>query len=107
MIALYIILGIFAVSAILFAIACLRAVFIKKEFSDGKPFDMESECVNWKKYAEDLSEMIKVPTVSIRGSDDKTEIYNFHSVLERLYPNVEKRSSGTKSYFAYVASGCC
>mgnify|MGYP002512356728 CR=1 FL=1 len=88
MIALYISLGILAVLLMLFLIACLRAVFMKKDFSEGKPFDMEEECPDWEKYASDLSQMIQVPTVSIRGCTDKTEIYNFHGILEKLYPHI-------------------
>mgnify|MGYP000802172773 FL=1 len=39
LIVLYVLLGLLAVYAVLFLIAVLRAVFMKKEFADDKPFD--------------------------------------------------------------------
>lgn len=90
MIALYIVFGILSVLVILLIIACVRALLMKKEVNEGIPFDMRSETPQWEKYANDLSQMIQVPTVSIRGSDDKSKIYLFHRRLEQLFPNIYK-----------------
>lgn len=78
-----------AILLLLFIVACLRAFIIKKEYTTGKPFDMEKEMPDWRKHVTALSEIIKVPTVSIRGSDDKSKIYELHALFSRLYPNIK------------------
>ncbi|MDR0197871.1 MAG: M20/M25/M40 family metallo-hydrolase [Oscillospiraceae bacterium] len=75
---------------ILFAVACLRAALIKKHYSDDKPFFADCDGLAPARHAENLSEMIKIPTISVRGSDDKTEIYKFHALLRRIYPNIHR-----------------
>lgn len=79
-----------AVFSILFIIACLRAAIMKRHYNDDKPFFVDRDGIAPARHAESLSEMIKIPTVSRRGSDDKTEIYNFHALLRRLYPNIHR-----------------
>lgn len=83
-------LTIFAIFALLFIIACVRAALMKKEFGEGLPFDMDKDTPDHEKYAADLSEMIKIPTVSIRGVKDNTQIYRLHDTLARLFPNIYK-----------------
>lgn len=75
---------------ILIGIAALRAIFMKKEFKDDKHFDMYKDGIDADTHAKHLSEIIKVPTVSIRGKRDNTQIYIFHELLEKLYPNIHR-----------------
>ena len=90
LIVLYVLLGLLAVYAVLFLIAVLRAVFMKKEFADDKPFDPYKDGIDCDAHAEHLSKIIQVPTVSIRGRNDNTEIYKFHDLLEQQYPNIHR-----------------
>ena len=90
LIVLYVLLGLLAVYAVLFLIAVLRAVFMKKEFADDKPFDPYKDGIDCDTHAEHLSKIIQVPTVSIRGRNDNTEIYKFHDLLEQQYPNIHR-----------------
>ncbi len=86
-----IILGfVFGIIVLLFLIAVIRAIVIKKEYPDGKPFNMETDGIKPERNAEKLSEMLKVATVSVRGSNDKTKIYEFHEKLEQLFPLLHK-----------------
>jgi len=91
MIFLYAAAGVAALFAILFAIACLRAVIIKKNYSDDKPFFLEKDGINPSRHAADLSEMIRIATVSRRDMPDsgnKAAILEFHALLRRLFPNI-------------------
>lgn len=90
MIFIYIVLGLVGIIVILLAIAAIRAVVIKKEFEDDKPFDLEKDGINPQKHAEHLSQIVQIPTVSIRGVKDNTQIYKLHQLLEKLYPNIHK-----------------
>ena len=41
-------------------------------------------------YAKRLSRMIRCETVSSRYDADRTKFYDFHNVLEELFPNIHK-----------------
>ncbi|MCL2634880.1 MAG: M20/M25/M40 family metallo-hydrolase [Oscillospiraceae bacterium] len=90
MLFLYITAGIFSILLILFIIACLRALIIKKHYNDDKPFFADKDGIDLPRHAENLSEMIKVKTISNRDFPDNTEIYKFHELLSRLYPNIHR-----------------
>ncbi|NLP26793.1 MAG: M20/M25/M40 family metallo-hydrolase [Clostridiales bacterium] len=91
---LYIIISIISVLFVLFSIAVLNAIRLKKDYTNGNPYDMEKDGISPEKHAKNLSEMIKIPTVSVRGNADLTYIYKMHEKLEELYPlihsNLEK-----------------
>ncbi len=89
-IVLYIIAAVLALLVILFAIAALCAVLMKKEFCDDLPFDMNDSGFDCDTHSRHLSQMIQVPTVSIRGNNDKTQIYKFHELLSEIYPNIHR-----------------
>lgn len=42
------------------------------------------------KYGENLAKMLRVETVSSRFDEDRSKFYEFHKVLEELFPNVHK-----------------
>lgn len=84
---LYALLAIIALFLILLLIAIIRAIKIKAKPTDRKsaaPFTKEDE----DKYAEMLSEMIKVPTVSVPEGGDKTIFYEFREVMKKNFPLV-------------------
>lgn len=71
------------------AVAAVRAAKIKAKPNTSKPaisFTKEEE----DKYAHMLSEMIKVPTVSLRCNDDLTEFRKLQKVMEELFPLIHK-----------------
>ena len=124
MIILYILAAIFAVILILLGIAAIRAIVIKKEYGDDKPFDMEKDSIDWKTHAEHLSRIIQVPTVSIRGNTDKNPDIqaarpfsgNLSKYTQGLRGNRYRRRSAfqmegqgqlQKANTAYVPSGRC
>lgn len=88
---LYIILFIVLLIIILLGVALIRAVLIKKECGDSKPYDMEKDGIDPKLHAEHLSRMIQVASVSRRGSNDLTKIYEMHKRLEELYPLIHSK----------------
>ena len=88
---LYIILFIVLLIIILLGVALIRAVLIKKECGDSKPYDMEKDGIDPKLHAEHLSRMIQEASVSRRGSNDLTKIYEMHKRLEELYPLIHSK----------------
>lgn len=90
MLFLYVICIILAIVAVLFAICFIRAVKIKKPYPESKYFDEETDGINSKQHAEHLSKIIQVPTISLLGVKDNTQIYKMHELLEELYPLIHK-----------------
>ena len=43
-----------------------------------------------KKYGEMLARMVRKETISARGQTDRTKYYEFHDLLQELFPNVHK-----------------
>ena len=57
-------------------------------------------------YGEALAKMIRKETVSSRFDTDKTKFYEFHEILEELFPLVHKRSmNSTAACFLNGAAG--
>lgn len=76
---------------ILFAAAFINAIRLKAGHYESRPFDIDQDGIDPEGHAKSLSEMVQVATVSVRGSTDKTKIYEFHRCLEKLYPNIHRR----------------
>ena len=87
---MYLLIAIIAALAVLFAVCFVRAVRIKGEHHDILQADPEKAGVSPEKCAADLSEMIKIPTVSLIGVKDNTQIYKMHRRLEELFPLIHK-----------------
>ncbi|MBR3589220.1 MAG: hypothetical protein IKL16_06610, partial [Clostridia bacterium] len=87
-------LAILAVIVLLLLVAVVNAVRIKAKPIQGKEkltYTKEEE----KTYAEKLSEMVKIPSVSLRGNTDLTEFYKLHKVLEKEFPLVHEKLEKT------------
>ena len=81
-IALLVILGIVV---FLLAIAAIKAAKIKAKPNTNAPaINPTEEEANT--YAKKLSEMIKVPTISLRGNEDLSEFYKLHQVMKNNFP---------------------
>ena len=87
MIFVYILLGVLTVAVLLLAICVIKALAVKQT---PKELIENSDIKRAKNYAETLSEMIKIPTVSSIGQTDFSEFEKFHSLLETLFPIVHK-----------------
>lgn len=80
---------------LLLIISIINAFRIKKTCKDGKPYDMQKEGINPEKHAHNLSEMIKIPSVSNRDNMDMQAILAMHKRLEELYPLIHKNLEKT------------
>ncbi len=80
-------LVILALLVLLIVVSAIRAVMIKAKPNTNapaiNPTDEEA-----RDYAEKLSEMIKIPTVSLRGNTDLTQFYRLHEVMKNNFPLV-------------------
>ena len=81
----YAILAIVAILVLLIVIAAIKAVKIKAKPNTNAPAinPTEDEAND---YAQKLSEMVKVPTVSLRGNTDLTQFYKLHEVMKNNFP---------------------
>ena len=80
-------LVILAVLLLLIAVAALRAAKIKAKPNTNSPaINPTEEEAN--EYAQKLSAMIQVPTVSLRGNTDLTQFYKLHEVMKKNFPLV-------------------
>ncbi len=101
-------LVIFVVVIILATILVLRALMLKPTSAANasiKP-DTSDRAM---KYGKNLSRMVQKETVSSRFDDDRTKFYEFHKLLEELYPNVhrvcEKNVFDGSLLFKWTGSG--
>lgn len=86
------VLGIIALLLLLLIIAVLRTLLMGRKKSDYVPEpDKEREA----EYAEKLSEMIKIPTVSYKGQTDISDYLKLHEKLEELFPLVHEKLEKT------------
>lgn len=92
---LYSIFFIILILLVLFGIAVINAIRLKKDYVNGKPYDTEKDGINPEKHAKNLSEMIQIPSVSVRGNSDLTYIYKMHEKLEELYPLIHSKLEKT------------
>ena len=80
-------LVVLAVLVVLIVIAAMKAVKIKAKPNTSAPaINPTEEEANT--YAKKLSEMVKVPTISLRGNEDLTQFYKLHEVMKENFPLV-------------------
>lgn len=91
-IGLLVLLGVFV---FLLVIAAIRAASIKAKPNTNKPAinPTEDEAND---YAKKLSEMVKVPTISMRGNTDLSQFYRLHEVMEKNFPLVFSKLEKTE-----------
>ncbi len=85
--AVIVLLAVLAVIVLLIAVAAIRAVKIKAKPNKNEPAinPTKEEAEN---YAQKLSAMIQVPTISLRGNTDLSEFYKLHEVMKKNFPLV-------------------
>ena len=94
-----IILTIASLIVVLIAVVLLRAMLLKPTTAkDAKIILDTSERA--KEYGEKLSKMVRKETISSRFEEDRTKFYEFHKILEELFPNVHQ--TWRTCFFNYI-----
>ena len=77
-------------------VTLIRAVFFKEKKKEN--VKLEPEMVNMEKYCQDLSDAIKIKTISNYDRElvDWNEFDKFHAFLEERFPLVHKTMTKTK-----------
>ncbi len=91
----YILLAVLGIIVLLLLIAVIRTILIKAKYDDKKSavsYTPEEE----KSYAEALSAMIKIPTISSRGNTDLTEFEKLHEVMAEHFPLIFSKLEKTE-----------
>ncbi|MBQ7890253.1 MAG: M20/M25/M40 family metallo-hydrolase [Erysipelotrichaceae bacterium] len=82
-----ILLGLLGIICILLVIALIRTLLMKPTSAkEAKVYLDTSERAE--KYGKLLSKMVQKETISCRNQEDRTKFYEFHELLEELFPNV-------------------
>ena len=93
MIVLYILAGLAGLLLLLLAVSLVRTLIIPAKKSGYEPApDPERSRV----YAEKLSAMVRLETVSVPGEDLRDKFLSFHRVLEQLFPLVHEKLEKTE-----------
>lgn len=80
-------LAVLSVFILLLIIAAIRAVKIKaKPRTEAPAINPTEEEADG--YAKKLAEMVKIPTISLRGNTDLSEFYKLHEVMKKNFPLV-------------------
>lgn len=85
----YIILAIVVLLLILIAVLVIRAASLKQDSAVSAKLP-EAEPARSSRYGERLAQMIRKETISSRFNEDRTKFYEFHEILETLFPNIHK-----------------
>ncbi len=88
-------LALLAAVIFLLAFCAIRAAKMKAKPNTNPPAiaPTETEAMD---YAQKLSEMIKVPTISLRGNTDLTQFYKLHEVMKKNFPLVFEKMECTE-----------
>ena len=74
---------------VLLVVLLLRAMLLKPTAAKTAVVDLEND-ERAKDYGKTLAKMIQKETVSSRFDSDRAKFYEFHELLEELFPNVHK-----------------
>ena len=88
-------LVILAIIVLLLVVAALKAVKIKAKPNTSTPAINPTEA-EANDYAQKLSEMVKVPTISLRGNTDLSEFYKLHEVMKNNFPLIFSKLEKTE-----------
>ena len=88
-------MGVTIILCVLGALLVLVAVLLARALScapskDAKRQLKQEETDRAREYAQNLSKLIQVETVSVRGDEDKTKFLALHKVLEEVFPNIHR-----------------
>ncbi len=77
-----------AAIVVLIAVILLRTVMLKPTAAKEAKIELDNHSERAKEYGAKLAEMIRKETISSRYESDRTKFYEFHEILETLFPNV-------------------
>ncbi|MCR5760545.1 MAG: M20/M25/M40 family metallo-hydrolase [Sphaerochaetaceae bacterium] len=92
---LYALCAIVCVFVLLLLVAVLRTLVSRMKKKKTPRYVPVGDREREDEYAKKLSEMIKIDTVSTSGIDKPERIYEFHALLEKLFPLVHKNLEKT------------
>ena len=84
-----ILLAALLVLVVLIIIVLLRALLLKPTPAQSAKVHLD-DSERAKEYGKKLAEMVRKETISSRFESDRTKFYEFHDILEKLFPNVHK-----------------
>ncbi len=84
-----ILLAIILLLVVLIAIVLLRAVLLKSTSAKEAQITLENN-ERAVEYGKKLSALVKKETVSSRFEPDRTKFFEFHEILEEMFPNIHK-----------------
>ena len=93
MTAVWILLGLVALVLLLLLISLVRTLFIPSRRSEYVPAPDPARA---KEYADKLSRMVRVETVSVPGENQREKFLAFHRELESLFPLVHQKLEKTE-----------
>lgn len=93
MTAVWILLGLLGLVFLLLLISLVRTLFIPSRRSEYVP---APDPARTKEYAEKLSRMVRVETVSVPGENQREKFLAFHRELESLFPLVHQKLEKTE-----------
>ncbi len=106
--AVYILLGILILIVFLAAVLLIRTWMAKPTPAKTARVELQNDA-RAGEYGERLARMIRKETVSSRFDDDKTKFYEFHQILEELFPlihqNCEKHVFNGSLLFKWSGKG--
>ncbi len=79
-----------AILVILIAVVLVRAALLKPTAAKTAKVQLDNHSDRAKEYGERLAKMVRKETISSRFDPDRTKFYEFHEILEELFPNVHK-----------------
>ncbi len=85
----YILLGILLLIVLLAAVLLIRTVMLKPTPAKTAQVELQDND-RAREYGERLAQMVRKETVSSRFDSDKTKFYEFHKILEELFPLVHQ-----------------
>ena len=103
-----IVLGIIAVIVVLLLLLIVKTAMVKPGSAKNAKVVLD-ESPRAEKYGRQLSDLVKKETISFRGQEDRTKFYEFHKILEEMFPlihsNCEKHDFNGSLLFKWSGAG--
>ena len=86
---MYILGGILILIFVVIAVVLIRTLSLKPTAAKTANIELDNSH-RAREYGRRLALMIQKETISSRGDKDRTKFYEFHEILEKLFPKVQK-----------------
>ena len=81
--------GVLLLLVVLIAVVLLRAVLLKPTPAKSAKVQLD-DSDRAKEYGQKLAKMVQKETISSRFEPDRTKFYEFHEILEEMFPNIHE-----------------